>query len=306
MSIDMLIDKIIEKNNPSVIGLDPRIEYVPAFIKTACYEQYGKNLTGVAQAILTFNKKLIDELCDIIPAVKPQSAYYEMYGIEGIKVFHETINYAKKKGLYVIADVKRNDIGSTAEAYSSAYLGNTKIDNELNVNTFNSDSITVNPYLGTDGVKPFINDCNQYNKSIFVLVKTSNPSSGEIQDLMVENKTIYQKVAELVKQWGRTSIGQKGYSNIGAVVGATYPDQAVKLRKTMPNTYFLVPGYGAQGGTANDVASCFNNDGLGAIINSSRGIICAYINKRYPEKEFAHAAREAAIQMKNDILDSLK
>ncbi|MDK2810667.1 MAG: orotidine-5-phosphate decarboxylase [Petroclostridium sp.] len=305
MSIDILIDKIRQKNNPSVVGLDPRIEYVPEFIREECYTRCGRNLKGVAQAILEFNKKLIDELCDIIPAVKPQSAYYEMYGVEGIKTLYETIEYARNKGLYVITDVKRNDIGSTAEAYSTAYLGKTQIEGDIYVDAFASDSITVNPYLGTDGIQPFINDCSKYNKSIFILVKTSNRSSGEVQDLMTAGETVYEKIAALVNQWGSQCMGQKGYSNIGAVVGATYPEQAAKLRKIMPNTYFLVPGYGAQGGTAKDVANCFNKDGLGAIVNSSRGIMCAYINKKYEEKEFAAAAREEAIRMRDEILNCI-
>ncbi|MGE4284001.1 MAG: orotidine-5'-phosphate decarboxylase [Clostridia bacterium] len=304
MSIDSLIEKIKEKNNPSVIGLDPRVEYVPSFIRQKCYEQFGKNLKGAAESILEFNKKLIDDLYDIIPAVKPQSAYYEMYGFEGVRVLQETIHYAKRKGLYVITDVKRNDIGSTAEAYSSAYLGTTKIE-DIETNVFQSDSITVNPYLGTDGINPFINDCNKHNKSIFVLVKTSNQSSGELQDISVNDQTIYEKVGALVNEWGKNSVSSTGYSNVGAVVGATYPQQAANLRKLMPNAYFLVPGYGAQGGTAKDVISCFNNDGLGAIVNSSRGIMCAYKNMKVDEKDFAPAARKAAISMRDEIMSSL-
>ncbi|WHH59538.1 orotidine-5'-phosphate decarboxylase [Petroclostridium sp. X23] len=304
MSMDVLIEKIKEKNNPSVIGLDPKVEYVPGFIREKCYEQYGKTLKGAAQAILEFNKNLIDGLFDIIPAVKPQAAYYEMYGYEGVRVLHETVEYAKSKGLYVIADIKRNDIGSTAEAYSSAYLGTTDIDG-IQTNAFQSDSVTVNPYLGSDGIEPFINDCNKYNKSIFVLVKTSNKSSGELQDLTVDGEMLYEKVAALVNQWGQKSMGNHGYSNIGAVVGATYPEQAAKLRKMMPNAYFLVPGYGAQGGTAKDVMNSFNKDGLGAIVNSSRGIMCAYKNMKMDEKDFVNAAREAAVNMKNEIVSSL-
>lgn len=300
MSIDLLIDKIKEKNNPSVVGLDPRIDYVPEHIKQKHYKKHGKSLIGAANAILEFNTALIDALYDVIPAVKPQSAYYEMYGIEGLKVLHHTIQYAKSKGLYVITDVKRNDIGSTAQAYASAYLGKTDIE-DIQLDAFGSDCITINPYLGTDGIQPFINACNQYRKSVFVLVKTSNQSSGELQDLTVANETVYEKVADLVQQWGETSIGKSGYSNIGAVVGATYPEQAAALRKRMPKTYFLVPGYGAQGGTAKDVANCFNTDGLGAIVNSSRGIICAYMNQQRSQHEYAQAAREAALKMKEEI-----
>ncbi len=305
MSIDILIDKIKEKNNPSVVGLDPRIEYVPQYIRDTFYNEFGKSLEGAAQAILEFNIKLIDALWDVIPAVKPQSAYYEMYGIEGLKVLHETIRYAQSKGLYVITDVKRNDIGSTAEAYAAAYLGKTEIE-DMQIDAFGSDGITINPYLGTDGIQPFIDACSQYQKSAFVLVKTSNKSSGEIQDLVVHNETIYEKVAQLVNEWGKSSMGQKGYSHIGAVVGATYPQQAAKLRALMPNAYFLVPGYGAQGGTAKDVANCFNPDGLGAIVNSSRGIICAYMKAQCSEQDFALAAREAAIRMREEISSSLE
>ncbi len=306
MSIDILIEKIKEKNNPSVIGLDPKVEYVPQYIKEKHYNEHGKTLKGAAEAILEFNKELIDALYNIIPAVKPQSAYYEMYGFEGIRVLHETIKYANLKGLYVINDVKRNDIGSTAEAYSTAYLGETAIDDTMHM-AFNADSITVNPYLGTDGIMPFVSTCNKYKKSIFVLVKTSNPSSGELQDLFTEEGSrFYEKTAKLVDKWGKDSMGKHGYSNIGAVVGATYPEQAVILRKIMPNTYFLVPGYGAQGGTAKDTAKCFNKDGLGAIVNSSRGVMCAYQINRINEKDFAMAARQAAIDMREDIVSCIR
>ena len=301
MSIDTLIGKIKATNNPSVVGLDPRIEYVPQYIREESFETFGKNLKGAAQAILKFNKGLIDSLYDIIPAVKPQSAYYEMYGLEGLQVLHETIKYAKEKGLYVIDDVKRNDIGSTAEAYSTAYLGKTQVDGDIFEEAFGSDCVTINPYLGTDGIQPFINDCNKFGKSIFVLVKTSNKSSGEIQDLLFEGKPLYEKVAMLVNEWGSKTMGQNGYSNVGAVVGATYPEQAAKLREIMPNIYFLVPGYGAQGGTAKDVAKSFNKDGLGAIVNSSRGIMCAYSNRKMDEKLFADAARQEAIKMRDEI-----
>ncbi len=305
MSIDILIKKIQEKDNPSVVGLDPRIEYVPSFIRQKSYETYGKTVEGITQAILEYNKGLIDKLYDIIPAVKPQSAYYEIYGSHGVKVLEETIRYAKAKDLYVITDVKRNDIGSTAEAYAEAYLG-SKIVDDIKVSAFNSDSITINPYLGIDGVAPFLNYCENNKKSIFILVKTSNKSSGELQDLMIENESLYERVSHLVNKWGSKSIGENGYSNVGAVVGATYPKQAAKLRKFMPKSYFLVPGYGAQGGTADDILPCFNNDGLGAIINSSRGIICAYINNKSNEEEYAIAARKEAIIMRNNIRKSLE
>lgn len=302
MSIDVLIDKIREKKNPSVVGLDPKLEYVPKFIKDKYFREYNNIVEAAAKSILCFNKMLIDELHDIIPAVKPQSAYYEMYGYEGVKVLYETIKYAKEKGLYVITDVKRNDIGSTAKAYSSAYLGKTEI-NGTSESIFDTDSITVNPYLGTDGIEPFIEDCQRYNKSIFILVKTSNKSSGELQDLICQNEYVYEKVALLVKKWGDSFRGVSGYSNIGAVVGATYPEIAKKLRKIMPHTYFLVPGYGAQGAGAEDVEVCFNPDGLGAIVNSSRKIMCAYINNNIDEHDFAKAARDEAIKMRDEISD---
>jgi len=306
MFIDNLIEKIKEKNNPTVVGLDPKIDYVPNFIKEEMFEKYGANLKGVAEAILKFNKILIDSLYDIVPAVKPQLAYYEMYGLEGIRVFYETCKYAKQKGLIVIADGKRNDIGPTAEAYSSAFLGKTKIDENIMEDVFDVDALTVNPYLGIDGIKPFVNDCVNYGKGIFILVKTSNKSSGQIQDLLTqEGKSIYEKVAEYVDDWGSKAIGKYGYSSVGAVVGATYPNQAKILRRILKNAYILVPGYGAQGGTARDVAHSFKSDGLGAIVNASRSIMCAYKDEQwkgiYTEDRFHEASRAEALRMKDDI-----
>lgn len=305
MSIDILIDKIKEKNNPSVAGLDPKIDYVPQFIREKAYKAYGKNLKGATEAIWEFNKGLIDALYDVVPAVKPQSAFYEMYGLMGEEVLHRTISYAKEKGLYIILDVKRNDIGSTAEAYSRAYIGKVEVDGEL-FDACPVDCVTVNPYLGTDGIAPFVNDCKEYGKMIFSLVKTSNPSSGELQDLMVGEECIYEKVAELVNTWNEGTIGKYGYGAVGAVVGATYPEQAQKLRKIMKNSYFLVPGYGAQGGNAKDVANSFNNDGLGAIVNSSRGIMCAYKKGDWKEEQFAEAARAEAIRMRDELNSIIK
>ena len=292
--IDILIEKIKEKNNPTVAGLDPKLDYVPSYI----LDKYPSTFEGAANAILEFNKGLIDNLCDIVAAVKPQSAYYEMYGWHGVKALEETIAYAKEKGMYVITDGKRNDIGTTAEAYSIAYLGETKlIDSEASA--FNSDGLTVNGYLGTDGIKPFL----KKDKSIFVLVKTSNPSSGELQDKKLGNgKTVYEEMAGNVNHWGEQYIGKFGYSNVGAVVGATYPEQITELRKVMPKAYFLVPGYGAQGGTAKDVARAFNKDGLGAIINASRSIMCAYKKAQCDESDYAKAAREEAINMRDSIM----
>ncbi len=304
MSVDLLVQKIKEKGNPSVAGLDPKIDYVPEYIRKKAYAEYGQNLKGATEAIWEFNKGLIDALYDVVPAVKPQSAFYEMYGLYGEEVLHRTISYAKEKGLYIILDVKRNDIGSTAEAYSKAYLGKTMVDG-VECDACGVDCVTVNPYLGTDGVLPFVNDCKAYDKAIFALVKTSNPSSGELQDLMVDDKHIYEKVAECVNKWNEDTIGNSGYGAVGAVVGATYPEQAVVLRKLMPKSYFLVPGYGAQGGGAEGVKPCFNDDGLGAIVNSSRGIMCAYKKGDWKEEQFAEAARAEALRMKEDLLSVL-
>lgn len=240
--IDKLINKIKETNNPTVMGLDPRYDMLPNCIKS----KYEKTPEGVAKAIIEFNKSLIDNSCDIIPAVKVQIAFYEMLGIFGMNAFYETCKYAKEKGMIVMADAKRGDIGSTAEGYSSAFIGKTKIEDKLYGND-DIDFVTVNPYLGTDGVKPFIEDCKKYDKGIFILVKTSNPSSGELQDLKLENgKTIYETVGDLVENWGAELIGENGYSSIAAVVGATYPEQLQTLRARMPHTFFLIPGYGAQ------------------------------------------------------------
>ena len=300
MSVDLLVEKIKKKSNPSVAGLDPKIDYVPQYIREKAYKEYGKNLKGACEAIWEYNKGLIDALYDIVPAVKPQSAFYEMYGLHGEEILHRTISYAHEKGLYVILDVKRNDIGSTAEAYSKAYLGKCEVDGEL----FDScpvDCITVNPYLGTDGIQPFIEDCKRYDKAIFSLVKTSNPSSGEFQDKIMDGKTLFETVANRVNEWNEDTIGKSGYGAVGAVVGATYPEQAKILRSVMPKSYFLVPGYGAQGGGAEGVKPCFNSDGLGAIVNSSRGIMCAYKKGDWKEEQFAKAAREEAIRMKNDL-----
>lgn len=304
MSIDLLVKKIKEKNNPSVAGLDPKIEYVPDFIKQKAYDEYGKNLKGACEAIWEFNKGLIDALCDVVPAVKPQSAFYEMYGLYGEELMHRTIRYAKEKGLYIILDVKRNDIGSTAQAYSKAYLGKVDIDGE-EISPCDVDCITVNPYLGSDGVMPFVEDCKKFDKAIFALVKTSNPSSGELQDLISGEKHIYEYAAECVNKWNEDTIGESGYGAVGAVVGATYPEQAKVLRKLMPKSYFLVPGYGAQGGGAKDVVPCFNQDGLGAVVNSSRGIMCAYKKADCGDEGFAEAARAEAIRMRDEINKAL-
>lgn len=299
--IDVLIEKINERKNPTVAGLDPKLDYVPEEMKAAAFKEYGETFEGAAQAILQFNKTLIDALCDIVPAVKPQSAYYEMYGVPGIQCLYETIAYAKKAGMYVILDAKRGDIGATSEAYAKAYLGKTEIAG-VEQEAFGADCLTVNPYLGTDGIKPFTDQCAAHQKGIFALVKTSNKSSGELQDLKSEGRYIYEHMADLVKEWGSDLIGIHGYSSVGAVVGATYPEQAEALRRQMPHTYFLVPGYGAQGGKAEDVAKSFNKDGLGAIVNASRSIMCAYQKNG---GTLGDAARQEAIRMRDDILSAL-
>ena len=305
MSVDLLVEKIKERGNPSVAGLDPKIDYVPMYIREKAYDNYGKNLKGASEAIWEFNRGLIDALYDIVPAVKPQSAFYEMYGLYGEEVLHRTVSYAKEKGLYVILDVKRNDIGTTAEAYSRAYLGKAEIEGEL-FDVCPVDCVTVNPFPGSDGVKPFINDCIKYDKAIFTLAKMSNPSSGELQDLITEDGArVYEKIAARINEWNKNTIGKSGYGAVGAVVGATYPEQARTLRKLMPESYFLVPGYGAQGGGAQGVKPCFNDDGLGAVVNSSRGIMCAYKNGGWREEQFAEAARQEAIRMREDLVSVL-
>ncbi len=309
MFVDRLISAIRKYDNPTVAGLDPLLDYIPESIKNQTFKAYGSNFKGAAEAIIVFNKRLIDALCDIVPAVKPQLAYYEMYGIDGIRAFDETCRYAKSKGLIVIADGKRNDIGSTAQAYSAAYLGKAAIEGTGH-RAFDVDALTVNPYLGFDGINPFVNDCKESKKGIFVLVKTSNKSSGQLQDLVTEDgKHIFEKVAQLVNDWGREVVGDNGYSSVGAVVGATWPKQAAVLRNIMKRAYILVPGYGAQGGTARDVVCSFNDDGLGAIINASRSIMCAWKAERwqgkYIEEDFDKAARAEAIRMRNEIREAL-
>ena len=299
MSMDLMIKKIIEMNSPVVAGLDPKLDYVPEYMRTECFAECGETAEGAAQALLRFNTALIDELCEVVPAVKVQAAYYEMYGIEGLKALYQTVAYAKKKDMYVIVDGKRNDIGSTAEAYSCGWLGKTQVGTTSEAMS-GADCLTVNPYLGSDGILPFVKDCKTYDKGIFALVKTSNPSSGELQDLLIDGKPLYEKVAELVSGWGADNIGAYGYSAVGAVVGATYPQQAKKLRAVMKHTYFLVPGYGAQGAGAADVAVSFDKEGLGAIVNSSRAIMCAY-KKTGDEKHFAKAAKDEAVNMAKAI-----
>ncbi|AKL96795.1 orotidine 5'-phosphate decarboxylase PyrF [Clostridium aceticum] len=302
--IDRLIAKIEKTQNPTVVGLDPRLSFVPQYIKEEAYRNYGKTPKAAAKAFLEFNKKIIDGIHDIVPAVKPQVAMYEQYGAEGMQAYIDTLQYAKEKGLMVIGDIKRSDITSTAEAYADGHIGKVKVEEE-SYTVYQQDCITLNPYLGSDSIDPYMEHCKNYDKGLFILVKTSNPNSGEIQDLDVGGEKLYERVGKMVDQWGQSLIGKRGYSAIGAVVGATHPQQAEKLRGIMPKTYFLVPGYGAQGATAKDLKGYFNQDGLGAIINSSRGIIAAHqkqpYQSKFTEKEFYLAAREAALDMKEDL-----
>ena len=304
MSFDRLIEKIVSTQNPSVVGLDPKLDYVPDYIKQKKFSKYGKNLKGAAKAILEFNKGIIDEIHDICPAIKPQAAYYEMYGYEGVKTLYKTIKYAKEKGMFVITDGKRNDIGATMEAYATAHLGLTEVGGD-EIAAFGADALTVNGYLGTDGISPLLDKCVKYDKGIFVLVKTSNKSSGELQDLMIGSNTVYETMGDMCEKWGSENIGRYGYSAVGAVVGATYPEQLETLRKRLPHTFFLVPGYGAQGGGAEGVAKAFDTNGLGAIVNSSRGVMCAYQKEGCPDIDYAKAARREVIRMKEDITSFL-
>ncbi|MCI9576447.1 MAG: orotidine-5'-phosphate decarboxylase [Clostridiales bacterium] len=305
MSFDRLIEGILRTQNPTVAGLDPKLSYIPKSIQTACFAQYGKNLEGAAAALLEFNKGLIDALYDIVPAVKPQCAYYEMYGWQGVKALHDTIAYAKEKGMFVITDGKRNDIGTTMEAYATAHLGEVEVDGAW-FTPFGGDALTVNGYLGSDGITPLLTICEKQEKGIFVLVKTSNMSSGELQNLNVNGgDTVYFTVAKHCETWGETTMGKYGYSGVGAVVGATYPEQLSELREVLPTTFFLVPGYGAQGGGADDVLPAFDPKGLGAVINSSRGIMCAWQKKGFAEQDYAKAAREEAIRMRDELVGKL-
>ncbi len=304
MSMDRLIEKIVKTQNPTVAGLDPKLEYVPEYIKEKAFAKHGNTLKGAAKALLEFNKGMIDELCDIVPAVKPQCAYYEMYGYQGVKTLYKTMEYARKKGMIVITDGKRNDIGTTMEAYAIGHLGRTEVNGEL-LTAFPGDCLTVNGYLGSDGIKPLLTVCKEEDKGIFALVKTSNPSSGELQDRLIDGKPVYEIMGEMCEEWGKDVMGKYGYSAVGAVVGATYPEQLKELREKMPHTFFLVPGYGAQGGGAKDVSYAFDKNGLGAIVNSSRGIICAYKKEGCDEKDYAKAARREAIRMRNDIVGAI-
>lgn len=300
--INKLVNKIQKLEAPIVVGLDPMLAYVPEHIQEKAYREFGETLKGAGEAIFAYNKAIIDATCDLIPAVKPQIAMYEQFGIEGMIAFQRTCEYAKSKDLVIIGDIKRGDIGSTSAAYAVGHVGQVRVGSNL-YRSFDEDFVTVNPYLGSDGVKPFIEVCKSENKGIFVLVKTSNPSSGEFQDQLIDGTPLYEKVAQKVAEWGEEHMGDS-YSYVGAVVGATYPEMGKVLRKVMPKTYILVPGYGAQGGQAKDLAPFFNEDGLGAIVNSSRGIIAAYKQEKYASfgaEGFADASRRAVIDMKEDL-----
>lgn len=300
--INVLADKIKKLNAPIVVGLDPMLKFVPEHIQQKSFSELGETLEGAADAIWRFNKVIVDNVYDLIPAVKPQIAMYEQFGVEGIKAYQKTVDYCKSKGLVVIGDVKRGDIGSTSAAYAAGHLGRVKVGSKT-YPAFDEDFITVNPYLGTDGIKPFADVCKEEGKGLFILVKTSNPSSGEFQDRIIDGRPLYEWVGEKVAEWGEEHMGAS-YSYIGAVVGATYPEMGRVLRRVMPKSFILVPGYGAQGGKAKDLAPYFNEDGLGAIINSSRGIIAAYRQEKYAkfgEENFGDASRAAVEDMIEDI-----
>ncbi len=302
--MDKLIKKIIEMNNPSVVGLDPKLEYIPEHIKKDAFERCGNGFDGAAEAIINYNKGIIDAVCDIVPAVKPQLAYYEMFSWQGVRAYEQTIAYAQEKGMYVIADGKRNDIGTTMEAYAIAHLGELDIQG-TKYTPFGADSLTVNGYLGSDGIKPLLPICKEKDRSIFVLVKTSNPSSGELQNKNLDGKTVYSTMGDMCEEWGSELRGEYGYSAVGAVVGATYPEQLKELRALLPHTFFLVPGYGAQGGGAEDVKGAFDANGLGAVINSSRAVLTAWKREGCPGEEYAAAARREAVRMRDEIVAAI-
>ena len=300
--INRLVERIKATNAPIVVGLDPTLKLMPNFLKEKNFKEHGANLIGAARAIVEYNKGIVDAIADLVPCVKPQIAMYEQFGVEGVIAFKETVDYCHSKGLIVLGDIKRGDIGSTSEAYAVGHLSGVEIEG-VKYEGFGEDFATVNPYLGIDGIKPFMDVCRKEKKGIFVLVKTSNPSSGEFQDRLIDGKPLYEQVAMKVAEWGADLMGDS-YSYVGAVVGATYPEMGAAMRKVMPKAYILVPGYGAQGGTADGLRPFFNEDGLGAIVNSSRGIIAAYQQEKYKsfgETGYADAARQAVIDMREDI-----
>ena len=305
--IQKLISNIQKTNAPIVVGLDPMLGYIPEHIQKKAYAEFGETLEGAAEAVWQYNKEIVDCTYDLIPAVKPQIAMYEQFGIEGLKAYKKTVDYCKEKGLVVIGDVKRGDIGSTSAAYAVGHLGKVQVGSRTYA-AFDEDFATVNPYLGTDGIKPFLDVCRQEKKGIFILVKTSNPSSGEFQDQLIDGKPLYELGGEHVAKWGEECMGDT-YSYVGAVVGATYPEMGKVLRKIMPKSFILVPGYGAQGGKGKDLVHFFNEDGLGAIVNSSRGIIAAYKQEKYAKfgaEHFGEASRAAVEDMAADIAQALE
>lgn len=305
--INQLVKKIRETGAPIVVGLDPMLAYIPEQVKNKAFQEYGETLEGAAEAIWQFNKEIVDKTYDLIPAVKPQIAMYEQFGIPGLAAFKRTVDYCKEKGLVVIGDIKRGDIGSTSAAYAVGHIGKVTV-GEKTYAPFDEDFVTVNPYLGSDGVKPFIEVCKEEKKGLFILVKTSNPSSGEFQDRLIDGRPLYELVGEKVREWGEACMGDE-YSYVGAVVGATYPEMGKVLRKIMPKSFILVPGYGAQGGKGKDLVHFFNEDGLGAIVNSSRGIIAAYKQEKYAsygENAFGDASRAAVEDMIADIAGALE
>ena len=305
--IQKLISKIQQTKAPIVVGLDPMLKYIPEHIQKKAFAEYGETLEGAAEAVWQFNKAIVDATYDLIPAVKPQIAMYEQFGIEGMKAYERTVSYCQKKGLVVICDIKRGDIGSTSEAYAVGHLGKVQVGSKT-YSGFHEDFATINPYMGSDSVLPFVKVCKEEKKGLFILVKTSNPSSGELQDKLVDGRPVYELMGEYVAKWGEEHMGEQ-YSYIGAVVGATYPEMGKVLRKIMPKSFILVPGYGAQGGKGKDLVHFFNDDGLGAIVNSSRGIIAAYTQEAYAKfgaENFADASRQAVLDMTADINGALE
>lgn len=305
--INKLIENIQKTNAPIVVGLDPMLNYIPKHVQEKAFKEYGETLEGAAEAIWQFNKEIVDHTSDLIPAVKPQIAMYEQFGIPGLMAYKKTVDYCKEKGLVVIGDIKRGDIGSTSAAYATGHVGKVQVGSKKYAG-FDVDFVTLNPYMGSDSINPFIDTCKEEKRGMFVLVKTSNPSSGEFQDQLVNGRPLYELVGEKVAQWGEGFMGDS-YSYVGAVVGATYPEMGKILRKIMPKAYILVPGYGAQGGQGKDLVHFFNEDGLGAIVNSSRGIIAAYKQEKYArfgEENFAEASRAAVEDMVADITGALE
>jgi orotidine-5'-phosphate decarboxylase len=304
--VDKCIDNIKHKKSNIIVGLDPHLELFPQYLLERI-----NSIEDVGNIIFEFNKKIVDAVYDLAPIIKPQIAFYEQFGLYGIKAYHDTIKYGQEKGMLVIGDIKRGDIGSTAKAYSKGHIGKVEIKGK-SYEIFGVDAVTLNPYLGSDSIRPFLIDAENNNKGLFILVKTSNPSSGEFQDLIVEGKDgnrrkLYEEVANYVKIWGENLIGVNGYSSVGAVVGATYPEELAEIRKLLPNTYFLIPGYGAQGGGAEDIKYGFNPDGLGALVNASRSIIFAYRKSdKYNQKDFDKASREEVIRMNKEINSIIK